>query len=113
MWGDEKMRPNTHGETNFNSWVKSCRWRDKIRNPMWCMGAIGSTSPATIKMIKLSWKFYKKIETHEMLSNMVQDWIHLLGFLHGNKNIHQEAPYVVGEIVKRLAKKVLLNEIVN
>ena len=112
MLGNEKMRPNTHGEINFNSYVKICsRYQLMVRNINWCNGTIGSTKPSSSKMIKLNWKFYKKYETHEMLANMVHEWVHLLGFLHGESNIHQEVPYVVGAIVKKLAKNISENKI--
>src|SRR5690606_10221987 len=85
MNGNEKMRPDTDGEMNFNSWVKKCSGLENLG--IWCRKVIGSTTPHTDHMIKLNWNFYKKFETHQMVANMVHEWIHLLGFLHGNSNL--------------------------
>jgi hypothetical protein len=91
MTGDERSRENTLGEMNFNSYVRICKWYQ--RKFTWCNGVIGSTNPHSSKWIKLNWKFYKKFETEEMVSNMIHEWIHLLGFLHGpRKTMRQEAP---------------------
>ena len=105
MNGNEKMRPDTFGEMNFNSWVKVCKTYEMIG--VWCRKVIGSTSPSDSKMIRLNWTFYKKLETHEMVSNMVHEWIHLLGFLHGSNNLHEEVPYVVGYIAGEVAKEII------
>lgn len=103
MNGNEKMRPGTEGEMNFNSWVKKCRGIERLGT--WCRDVIGSTNPRSSAMIRLNWKFYSYFETHQMVSNMVHEWIHLLGFLHGNSNIREEVPYVVGAIAGEVAKK--------
>lgn len=103
--GDELMRANTIGEMNFNSYVKICNWWQKVG--VWCRNVIGSTSPYKSKMITLNWKFYQRFEVHEMVSNMVHEWIHLLGFLHGKENMKQEVPYVVGAIAGQVAKDLL------
>jgi hypothetical protein len=108
MKGDEKSRENTLGEMNFNSYVRVCKWYQ--RKFTWCKGVIGSTAPRTSKWIKLNWKFYKKFETEEMVSNMIHEWIHLLGFLHGPRStMRQEAPYIIGGIAKEVAKNILEN----
>lgn len=105
MNGNEKMRPGTQGEMNFNSWVRICNTLQMAT--VWCREVIGSTTPQTSHMIKLNWTFYKKFETHQMVSNMVHEWIHLLGFLHGDKNIKEEVPYVVGAIAGEVAKGII------
>lgn len=108
MKGDERSRENTIGEMNFNSWVKVCKWYQ--RRFTWCNKVIGSTNPHSSKWIKLNWKFYKKFETEEMISNMVHEWIHLLGFLHGPRStMRQEAPYIIGGIAKEVAANILKN----
>lgn len=103
MNGDEKMRAGTPGEMNFNSWVKVCNTLQMAT--IWCRQVIGSTTPDTSHVIKLNWTFYRNFETHQMVSNMVHEWIHLLGFLHGNDRITEEVPYVVGGIAGAVAKK--------
>lgn len=103
MNGDEKMRPGTPGEMNFNSWVRVCNRLQMAT--IWCRQVIGSTTPDTDHMIKLNWTFYRNFETHQMVSNMVHEWIHLLGFLHGNDRITEEVPYVVGGIAGAVAKR--------
>lgn len=108
MTGDEKMRPNTIGEMNFNSRVKICRWYENVGK--WCRGVVGSTTPASSANITLNWKFYKKYETHQMVSNMVHEWLHLLGFLHGKVDMREEVPYVVGGIAGQVAKEFLERE---
>lgn len=42
-----------------------------------------------------------------MVSNMVHEWIHLLGFLHGDTRITEEVPYVVGGIAGEVAQNLL------
>lgn len=110
MTGDEKMIPGSTGEMNIYSWVKYCNWRQTIRSPLWCSKVIGSTSPKSSKWIKLNWKFYKKFRTDQMVSNLVHEWIHLLGFLHGKENMTQEVPYVVGSIAGEVAAQILEDE---
>lgn len=106
--GNEKMRSNTLGEMNINSWVKQCSWWERtVRRAIWCQKVIGSTDPRNSKWIKVNWKFYAKFETHQMVSNLVHEWLHLLGFLHGNVNMREEVPYVVGQIAGEVAKSYL------
>ena len=70
MAGNEKMRPGTQGEMNFNSWVKKCRGLERLGT--WCRAVIGSTNPSSSAMIRFNWKFYSYFETHQMVANMVQ-----------------------------------------
>jgi hypothetical protein len=108
MNGNEKMREDTLGEMNFNSKVKICKWYENVG--VWCRKVIGSTSPSSSAMIKLNWKFYQKYETHQMISNMVHEWLHLLGFLHGKEDMREEVPYIVGSIAGQVAKEILEQE---
>lgn len=108
MKGDEKMRPRTEGEMNFNSWVRICSTVQMVT--IWCRSVIGSTEPSSSYWIKLNWTFYRNFETHSMVANMVHEWIHLLGFLHGKENLHEEVPYVVGAIAGEVAKNILARE---
>ncbi len=103
MNGDEKMRPDTIGEMNINSRVKKCRFYEKPW--VWCRKVVGSTSPSNSKWMKLNWKFYKKYEIASMANNIVHEWVHLLGFLHGSRNIDEEAPYVIGSIIQELVEE--------
>lgn len=105
MAGDEKMRPGTPGEMNFNSWVKKCRGLETFGG--WCQGTIGSTTPETSAMIRFNWKFYSYYDVPDMVANMVHEWIHLLGFLHGETNLAEEVPYVVGGIAGEVAANLL------
>jgi len=41
------------------------------------------------------------------VNNLVHEWIHLLGFLHGEENMREEAPYVIGRIAQEVSEKVL------
>lgn len=108
MNGDEKMRPGTPGEMNFNSWVKQCNVFQSVTT--WCRKVIGSTDPYSSSMIRLNWKFYKSFETPDMVANMVHEWIHLLGFLHGSTRLDEEVPYVVGDIAGEVAREFLKRE---
>jgi len=110
--GNEKMRPHTFGEMNINSYVKVCRsWR---RLGIWCRKVIGSTTPSSSKWIKLNWNFYQNFETHQMVNNLVHEWVHLLGFLHGSEYMREEVPYVIGKIAGVVALEILAKkEIIN
>ncbi len=105
MEGNEYMRPNTFGEMNINSYVKACRWYEEWKT--WCRGVIGSTNPRSSKWIAQNWKFYKTYLTSQMVANIVHEWLHLLGFLHGEVNMREEVPYVVGSIAGQVAEEYL------
>lgn len=109
MSGDEYMRPDTLSEMNLNAYVKKCNWF-MSKASVWCRAVIGSTNPGQSKWIKLNWKFYKKYKTSEMVANIVHEWLHLLGFLHGDQNMREEVPYVVGSIAGQVAKEYLAQE---
>jgi hypothetical protein len=107
---DEKMIPNTIAEMNINSWVKVCKWYEKPLT--WCSKVVGSTSPSTSKLIKVNWKFYRKFEANQMVSNLVHEWLHLLGFLHGpSSTMRMEVPYIVGQIAGEVAKEMMEGKI--
>ncbi|MBD64357.1 MAG: hypothetical protein CME62_04070 [Halobacteriovoraceae bacterium] len=94
MEGWEASRPDTAGEMNLN--IKKYH--------SWWSRVIGWTSPSSSKWINVNWRFYKRYQVHEMVGNIVHEWVHLLGFLHGNQKLHQEVPYVVGAIAGQIAK---------
>lgn len=111
MEGHEKMIPNTYGEMNLNMWIKKCtRFERYIRRIKWCSGVVGSTSPYNSKWITANWKFYTRYETPNMVANIVHEWLHLLGFLHGKENMREEVPYVVGSIAGQVAEGILDRE---
>jgi hypothetical protein len=103
--GDEKSIPQTHHEMNLNLMVRSCRTHQRVSS--WCRTVIGSTTPHTSKWITLNWKFYSRFEVAEMVENIVHEWLHLIGFLHGEQNLHEEVPYVVGAIAGEVARDLL------
>ncbi len=107
MQGNEFMIPDTEAEMNLYSKIKKCSWFSS-KVSVWCRKVIGSTNPQSSKWITMNYKFYKNYKTSEMLANMVHEWIHLLGFLHGNVNLREEVPYVVGAIAGEVAREVLL-----
>lgn len=109
MKADEKMIPNTINEMNINSWVKVCKWYEKPLT--WCSKVVGSTSPSDSKLMKLNWKFYRKFEANQMVSNLVHEWLHLLGFLHGSEKMREEVPYIVGQIAGDVAKEMMEGKI--
>lgn len=104
MQGNEKMRPETLGEMNIN--IK------KYKSPWWNINGrkvVGWTNPGSSKWINVNWRFYDNYDVHQMVGNIVHEWIHLLGFLHGNVNMREEVPYVVGKIAATIAKEKLEN----
>lgn len=109
MAADEKMRPNTFGEMNINALIRKCSWF-KQKVSVWCRRVIGSTNPHVSEIMTLNWKFYSRYEVPNMVANIVHEWIHLLGFLHGSKNMDQEVPYVVGSIAGEVARGILNKE---
>ncbi len=109
MKGDEFMLPDTIAEMNLYANVKQCNWF-MSRVSVWCRKVIGSTNPGQSKWMTLNWKFYKRFKTSEMVSNIVHEWLHLLGFLHGNVNMREEVPYVVGSIAGQVAAEYLAEQ---
>ena len=108
MNGDEKMRPETLGEMNINSWVKVCGFFQRAL--YWCRGTVGSTTPRTSFWITLNWKYYSNMRIEEMTGNIVHEWIHLLGFEHHKGNLDEQVTYVVGEITENMAREILQRE---
>lgn len=111
MRGDEKMVPNSIGEMNIYSWVKICSRAQWVYQYKWCSGVVGSTAPGSSRTITHNWTFYKDFETPSMVANIVHEWIHLLGFLHGPAaTMRDEVPYVVGAIAGQVAENILARE---
>lgn len=105
MKGDEAAIPGTEGEMNIYSWIKKCNFIQ--RAGIWCRKVIGSTDPANSEWIKINYKFYKDYRAPQMVNNLVHEWIHLLGFLHGSENMREEAPYVIGRIAQEVSQGIL------
>ncbi len=106
MKGDEKMIPDTLGEMNIFSKIRKCNWFNS-KVSVWCRSVIGSTNPSSSEWITMNYKFYKNYKASQMVSNMVHEWLHLLGFLHGKENLREEVPYVVGAIAGEVAANIL------
>lgn len=104
MNGNERIIPNTESEANLFIRSYKCKWWQRL-GP--CNKVIGYTNPSGSKWINVNWKFYAKYDVHEMVGNLMHEWIHLLGFLHGKQDLHQEVPYVVGRIASQIAKEKL------
>jgi hypothetical protein len=99
MEGDERMIPHSLGKMNLNVRRYWSSW--------WGRKVIGYTNPGNDKKIYVNGRFYNRFETHQMVGNIVHEWLHLLGFLHGKSNIREEVPYVVGAIASDIAKNML------
>ncbi len=102
MEGDEKMLPGTVGEMNIN--VK------RYWSPWWNAGAkrvIGYTNPSSSKYIYVNGRWYNRFKVSNMVSNLVHEWCHLLGFLHGREYMREEVPYIVGQIAGEVAQNIL------
>jgi len=103
MAGNEKMRANTLNEMNLNIKYYTVPWWKFTSKKV-----IGYTTPSSSKYIRVNWtNFYRRFETYEMVGNVLHEWLHLLGFLHGKENMRNEVPYVVGAIALEMAKKKL------
>lgn len=107
MKANEKMIPESLGQMNIYARVRQCG-RFQRMFLIWCHRVIGSTDPRKSPWMTLNWRFYKVYEVHNMVANIVHEWIHLLGFLHGKENMNEEVPYVVGAIAGQVAKSILL-----
>jgi hypothetical protein len=106
--GDEKTIPQTPHEMNLNLMVRNCRAHQRVTP--WCRTVVGSTTPHTSKWITLNWKFYSRFEVPEMVENIVHEWLHLIGFLHGEENLNEEVPYVVGAIAGEVARELMTRQ---
>lgn len=106
MTANERMVPGTEGKMNFYARIRRCGWFKRTVS-IWCRKVIGSTAPDKSPWMTLNWKFYKNYEPHQMVANIVHEWIHLLGFLHGKLNMREEVPYVVGAIAGKVAKRII------
>lgn len=95
MRGHEKTIPRTLQEMNLNI--------DKYFVDNY---VIGYTIPSSSKWINVNWKYYSYFQVDQMVNNIVHEWIHLLGFLHG-ENPGQEVTYVAGKIAGNIARKLL------
>jgi hypothetical protein len=97
MEGKEVLDQATPGEMNLYIQQYN-RWWSKV---------IGYTKIGTSKWIWVNWKFYKNFEASEMASNIVHEWIHLMGFYHDSASDHDSVPYAVGYITRTLVAEYL------
>jgi hypothetical protein len=97
MEGKEVLDQTTPGEMNLYLQQYN-RWWSKV---------IGYTKIGKSKWIWLNWKFYKGFDASEMASNIVHEWIHLMGFYHDSASDHDSVPYAVGYITRTLATQYL------
>jgi hypothetical protein len=103
MTGNELMVPNTEGEMNLSITLRTCKRHERL-SP-WCRTVVGSTTPYSSQWIELNWRFYSHMDTAEMVSNIVHEWLHLIGFLHAKNDLHEDVPYVVGAIAGEIARQ--------
>ncbi len=109
--GDEKSIPNTHHQMNLNVKMKKCSRLENIYKRKWCKGVIGHTLPNSSKWITVNWHFYKGYTAPAIVNNLVHEWIHLLGFLHGSrKTMGEEITYVAGRLAQQIAEKMMTEE---
>lgn len=95
MAGSELLSSDSLGEMNFDlTWYN--RFWSKV---------IAHTSPGRSNWINVNWKFYKNFDVEDMASNVLHEWIHLMGFYHDSARDHDSVPYAVGYIMGDLAKK--------
>lgn len=97
MEGKEVLDQTTPGEMNLYIQQYN-RWWSKV---------IGYTKIGTSKWMWVNWKFYKNFDASEMASNIVHEWIHLMGFYHDSANDHDSVPYAIGYITRTLAAQYL------
>lgn len=95
MNGKEVLDRNTPGEMNLYIQQYN-RWWSKV---------IGYTKIGTSKFMWVNWKFYKNFAASEMASNIVHEWIHLMGFYHDSASDHDSVPYAVGYITRHLVEQ--------
>jgi len=95
MEGKEVLDQETPGEMNLYIQQYN-RWWSKV---------IGYTKIGTSKWMWVNWKFYKNFEASEMASNIVHEWIHLMGFYHDSASDHDSVPYAVGYITRTLIQE--------
>lgn len=97
MEGKEVLDQTTPGEMNLYIQQYN-RWWSKV---------IGYTKIGTSKWMWVNWKFYKNFDASEMASNIVHEWIHLMGFYHDSASDHDSVPYAIGYITRTLAAQYL------
>lgn len=95
MEGKEVLDQETPGEMNL--YIQQYhRWWSKV---------IGYTKIGSSKWMWVNWKFYKNFAASEMASNIVHEWIHLMGFYHDSASDHDSVPYAVGYITRNLVEQ--------
>lgn len=99
MEGREVLDQDTPGEMNL--YIKRYR-------PWWPWSkVIGYTKIGKSKYMYVNWRKYKYFDSIAMASNIVHEWIHLMGFRHDSAKDHDSVPYAIGYITGRLAEQYL------
>lgn len=94
MEGREVLDPDTPGEMNLYI---------QLYHRFWSR-VIGYTKIGTSKWMWINWRFYKNFSAAQMASNIVHEWIHLMGFYHDSAQDHDSVPYAIGFITGKLAE---------
>lgn len=97
MSGEELTMKDSSGEMNLYI-TKYHRWWSKV---------IAWTNPKSDKWIHVNWRFYKRFDVDEMVSNIVHEWVHLMGYFHVSKHDSDSVPYAVGRIAGEVARNIL------
>jgi len=97
MTGQEISMMDTEGEVNLYV-TKYHRFWSRV---------IAWTNPRTDNFIHVNWRFYKRFSVDEMVSNLVHEWVHLMGYFHVSQNDSDSVPYGVGRIAGEVAKNLM------
>ncbi|TNF27445.1 MAG: hypothetical protein EP319_11575 [Deltaproteobacteria bacterium] len=109
--GHEHTIPDTYNQMNLNVKMKKCTRFENMVKRKWCKGVIGHTLPKSSKWITVNWQFYRGYKAPQIVNNLVHEWIHLLGFLHGSKKtMGEEITYVAGRLAQNIAEEILAAE---
>ncbi len=110
MRGDELTVPGTLGEMNLNLKVAECSEHETSKSKIKkCHSWVGYTYPQKDSLIRGNWAIYKRLSVSEMLSNIVHEWLHLIGgFFHDEKDESlEDVPHAIGRIAGDLANQIL------
>lgn len=103
MEGKEVVDQQTPGEMNL--YIQQYhRWWSKV---------IGYTKIGSSKFMWVNWKFYKNFAASEIASNIVHEWIHLMGFYHDSASDHDSVPYAIGYITRNLVEQYIKSGRIN
>jgi len=66
---------------------------------------IGYTNPGKNNLININGRFYTGYDLSSVASNLVHEWIHLMGFSHEGGRDLEDVAYAIGRIVGDLAQQ--------